>query len=522
MRKIIEILLLCMAVLLSLGSAAEADPAEFGDISSHWAREAIERWSGLGIVNGFDGYFRPDDYVTRGEIAAILTRVMNYTLEAENSFADLDEQWYLGPMLKTAAAGIFRGSGGYIRPQSNITRQEAVLVFYRAFLPGRSLGSAEISLEDVSEWARPELLAMYAGGYIDDEFIGRGLKDNLTRAEAVALLDAILGRAADGEYRGQIQGNALLVHNELTGVQIDGDLLIPVGITGQINLAEVTVLGGIYNFSGAEVVFDQDSYGEVFQVDIYRDAEIFAADAPEFLDYYGQQIPVQPGVPVFSRSHDDFTSEAGRAAYSGPEGRAAIGIDVSAWQGEIDWAKVKADGVEFAMLRVGFRGYEAGTVNTDKYFHQNARAALENGIEIGVYFFSQAITPQEAIAEANHVIDLIREYNITYPVCFDWEMITEAKARTDGLPKETVTACAVAFCETVKAAGYIPAVYIYTETAYFCYDLTQICGYDLWFAKYAAVPLFYYDFQMWQFTDSGSVNGISGKVDMNLSFKGYR
>ena len=124
-----------------------------------------------------------------------------------------------------------------------------------------------------------------------------------------------------------------------------------------------------------------------------------------------------------------------------------VGVDVSSHQYDIDWSRVKAAGMEFAIIRVGYRGYETGKVCLDDYFEKNIKGALENGLKVGVYFFSQAITPEEAIEEAEFVLNHIQGYEVTFPVVFDWEPFSYSTARTNGLDKETLTSCAVAFLE---------------------------------------------------------------------------
>ena len=197
------------------------------------------------------------------------------------------------------------------------------------------------------------------------------------------------------------------------------------------------------------------------------------------------------------------------------------GIDISKYQGEVDWEKVKADGVEFVILRLGYRGYETGKVILDETFEANVKGATEAGIEVGVYFFSQAITQAEAIEEATMVLDYIKDYDITYPVVYDAEEIYDANARTNVLTTEQRTDFTITFCEQIKAAGYTPMIYGNIKWMVAQLDLTQLTQYDKWFAQYFKEPFFPYDFQMWQYTATGKVDGIEGDVDINISFKDY-
>ena len=152
----------------------------------------------------------------------------------------------------------------------------------------------------------------------------------------------------------------------------------------------------------------------------------------------------------------------------------------------------------------------------DKQFWANIQGALDAGLQVGVYFFSQATSAQEAREEARFVLDTIQGYDVTGPVVFDWENIGNDSARTDGMTSSQVTAAANAFCQMVEEAGYRPMIYFNQYIGYLLYDLDQVVQYPFWLAEYNAVPSFYYDFEMWQYTSSGSVSGISGKVDRNV------
>ena len=160
-------------------------------------------------------------------------------------------------------------------------------------------------------------------------------------------------------------------------------------------------------------------------------------------------------------------------------------------------------------------------MNLDRNFQSNLEGAMSVGLDVGVYFFSQAITPEEAAEEAEFVLSYLDGYELTYPVVFDWEVIGQESARTYGLDTETLCACANTFCSMVEEAGYRPMIYFNSYAGYVKYDLSQVLDYDFWFAQYSQVPTFYYDFQMWQYSSQGRVDGISGDVDLNLSFVDY-
>ena len=198
------------------------------------------------------------------------------------------------------------------------------------------------------------------------------------------------------------------------------------------------------------------------------------------------------------------------------------GIDVSKWQYDINWKKVAAAGIDYAIIRLGYRGTAAeGNTAMDPYFEQNIKGALDAGLHVGVYYFTQAITVEEAIEEANIVIDALKGYNITFPVVYDTEY--REGGRANDLPNELRTACAKAFCDTVLAAGYTPVVYTSTNWSVLDLNLEELTNYDLWYAYYGnPEDLYYpYEYTMWQYTDSGKVDGINGAVDMNISFMDY-
>ncbi len=196
-----------------------------------------------------------------------------------------------------------------------------------------------------------------------------------------------------------------------------------------------------------------------------------------------------------------------------------VGIDVSKWNGNIDWDKVKNAGVEYAIVRAGYRGSKTGSLVEDPYFATNMKGAAASGVPVGIYFFTQAVNEVEAVEEASVVISLIREYKIDYPVFIDTEG-AGGNGRADGLDPETRTLVCEAFCRTIKNAGYDAGVYasrnwynnnLYTE---------RLDDYIIWLAEYRSTPLYQGYYQMWQYTSKGKIDGIDGNVDMNISYLG--
>lgn len=196
------------------------------------------------------------------------------------------------------------------------------------------------------------------------------------------------------------------------------------------------------------------------------------------------------------------------------------GVDVSSHQKNIDWEAVKAAGVDFAIIRAGYRGYDQGGLYTDDSWEENAQGALDAGLPIGVYFYSQAITVEEAKEEAKLVLKAMRGYDITFPVVFDWECVGP-QARTYEATSRMVTDCTIAFCQEIEKAGYTSAFYFNQSMAMDTFRLRELKEYDFWLAQYKDAMTFPYDVAMWQYTNKGKVPGISGDVDLNLSFRNY-
>lgn len=195
------------------------------------------------------------------------------------------------------------------------------------------------------------------------------------------------------------------------------------------------------------------------------------------------------------------------------------GIDVSSHQGEIDWEQVAADGVEFVFVRAVYRGYGSGKLVEDEMFETNVEGALKAGLKVGVYVYSQAITEEELLEEANLVLDKIAPYRIECPVAFDVEKVSGASARMNELTVEERTSLAALFCQTIEAAGYRSMIYHNLEMGTLLLDLTALEEYDKWFAYYNDDLYYPYAYAAWQYTNKGTVAGISGSVDMNISFK---
>ena len=201
-------------------------------------------------------------------------------------------------------------------------------------------------------------------------------------------------------------------------------------------------------------------------------------------------------------------------AADGALNRTARGIDVSKFQGSIDWNAVKSDGITFAIIRCGYRGYGSGALVEDSTYRQNIQGAINAGLRVGVYFYSQAINEAEAVEEASMVLSLVSGYSLPLGVYYDTESV--GGGRANALSAAERTACAVAFCETIRSAGYSAGVYSYASWFYNALNFANISKYNIWIAQYRDTLSFSYKHNIWQYTGSGSVKGISKPVDMNI------
>ena len=209
--------------------------------------------------------------------------------------------------------------------------------------------------------------------------------------------------------------------------------------------------------------------------------------------------------------------------YEGTDLKSIKGIDISAYNKVTDWNAVKNDGVEFAMVRVGYRGYSKGGLIEDDRFMEHTKGASEAGVQLGAYFVTQAINTSEAIEEADFVIALLKASgaDYTWPIALDLEDAASLDARTAMLSKNERTDIIIAFCDRIKEAGYTPMLYAAIRWYMDEMDISRLTDYNKWFAQYFNRPFFPYEFQMWQYTSSGEVDGVDGNVDLNLCLKNY-
>lgn len=249
--------------------------------------------------------------------------------------------------------------------------------------------------------------------------------------------------------------------------------------------------------SGQETFSFRDVVGNEYEAPLLNELERSDYDESRLIDKNGYRYYTDKDGKVVSR----------------------IGIDVSRYQTQIDWQAVKGSGIEFAIIRLGYRGYgEDGKLMLDEQYKNHMEGALEAGLDVGVYFFSQAVTKEEALEEAEFVTDHLKGYEINGPVVFDTEEVKGADARANGLDKEQYTSHCVTFGKAVKKAGYEPMIYANMKWFAYSLDLLKLEDFDIWYADYEQVPQFPYQFRMWQYTETGSVPGIDGNVDLNVWF----
>lgn len=244
----------------------------------------------------------------------------------------------------------------------------------------------------------------------------------------------------------------------------------------------------------------------------------------DFLDVFGESYTtvLLEDIPMHAYDYTRLNIDSDLYTYEDEEGNitSKVGIDVSKYQGEVDWQQVKDYGIDFVIIRLGFRGYsEEGNLAVDEYYDANVEGALAAGLEVGVYFFSQAITEEEALEEAEFVLEHIEGYDITLPVVFDTEIIDLEEARTYDIDQQIFTDACVAFCDKIEESGYDSMIYFNLVWSALTLDLEQLVDYDKWYADYYDEPQYPYAFDIWQYTETATVPGVEGNVDLNIIFE---
>lgn len=406
-----------------------------------------------------------------------------------NSYADVAENnWFYDYVMELSESGVIGGRGdGSFDPGAPVTVGEALKLSFLA-------AGWEEQAPTGTHWA---------SGYADFARSAALLPDELLDTLDVPISRLSVARLAAGAIGfGQS-------FSESPFADVDDPYVTA--------LSEAGVLTGMDE--NGETVYHPDqplTRAEISTI-VWRLRNAVTLGTKQTVRYGSRELNVVSGVAFNRYDKDAFSGEGISMTYAAPGVTALRGIDVSKHQGNIDWTAA-SENLDFAILRVGGRFWGSGDIYEDTLFEEFYAGAAATGLRLGYYFYSQAITPEEAVEEADYVIAKLQGKRVGAPVVFDWETAGADDARTNGLPVSVVCDCAVAFCERVKAAGYTPMIYMNTYDGYIKYDVSRLTDYDIWYAgQYnGAYPRFIYDFQMWQYTSSGSVNGVSGKVDMDL------
>ena len=226
--------------------------------------------------------------------------------------------------------------------------------------------------------------------------------------------------------------------------------------------------------------------------------------------------PKNPTIPPDRNPYDRYDFQYNKHNYLVLQNVESYpGVDVSAYQGDIDWQQVKKSGIDFAMIRLGYRGYESGKLVEDAYAKKNLDGAAAAGLKVGAYFFSQALNIKEVDEELEFMLEILGEQYLAMPLVLDWEIPT-ANARTARMDGRTLTDIQLHFCKKVSDMGYQPMVYFNWHQSENLYVLHELEEYPFWLALYQDRMTYPWKVEMWQYTSSGRVPGIPGDVDLNV------
>lgn len=310
-------------------------------------------------------------------------------------------------------------------------------------------------------------------------------------------------------------------------------LYIVLGMLGLIFFAVGLATGYIMgNLSGkdkeaAEVKTEQEETGEQEAATVNKPQVIVSdKDKTNITNVY---IPsrkrILGQIPINSFNTENFYIDDGFMAYHDDEGNkiSHLGIDLSYHQENVNWDELKESGIEFVMLRCGYRGYSEGGLVRDEKFDEYAKACNERDIPLGVYFFTQAVSVEEAEREADFTLELIKDYKISYPVAIDTEYVSDTQARTnvEEIDEDLRSRMCIAFCERIKEAGYYPMIYASENWIRRELDYEALQEYDFWAPQYLDENDFMYDFTIWQYTERGFIKGVDEQVDLDISMVDY-
>ncbi len=365
-------------------------------------------------------------------------------------------------------------------------------------------------------------------------FVGETVKIGATVSNATASEVKIQATSADAnvaEVTGEIANNGELV---ITGKAAGSTTITATYTENGVVVKQtcaVTVKSNpkddkntrLKDSSGNQLYVEENgSYREAVYADYYTDEPLYIMSGAKYtgwqnidgkLYYFDASGNKVTGEQVIQGARYNFASDGSLVQGSG-----TMGIDVSKWNGTIDWKAVKNSGVSYVIIRVGYRGSSVGSLVEDPKFAANIKGATNAGLKVGIYFFSQAVDEVEAVEEASMVLDRISGYKISYPIFIDVEA---SGGRADGISKETRTAVCKAFCQTIQREGYTAGVYSNKSWLTSKLDAGALGAYKIWLAQYRDTPTYTGKYDLWQYRSTGRVNGISGDVDMNISYLGY-
>lgn len=401
----------------------------------------------------------------------------------ETPYADVDKySWFAPYVIELSKRHIVSGyPDGSFRPAENVTVGAALKLILLA------AGYEEQPALSGQHWASGYLALAESSGFIE-----KGYALKLDTPASRLLIAQITAAALSLEAEGSSP--------------FDDTRITEVTALYEVGIAEGSIVNGKRLYKPESSIIRSEMCAIVSRIRKYTAVYPSAADG----GYVMEEKKIE-------------TDTDGRLSYNDSSVRTITGIDVSHHQGEIDWEAVAADGIEFAMLRIGYRGHGTeGTLNPDTTFEANYEAARAAGIKVGVYFFSQAITPEEAYEEAMYTLELLDGRELDYPIAYDWELPGKT-ARTYGLANEIIDECSKVFLAAIEEAGYIPMLYFNRSMYFDIYNLDEYkSGNSLWFALYDSTSPIEEPLNIWQYTPSGTVAGIKGDVDLNISIEKYR
>ena len=385
----------------------------------------------------------------------------------------------------------------------------------KGYVTGLTLDKQSVTV-GVGKTAKITASVSTEGGAVDSNVYWSSSDENI----------ALVG--IDGTVVGKAKGSAVITCKTAGKTKDGKDIAVTCTVTVNSAMDDTTTTLTYRRDDGAVFtlfVKDGENYREAKYADYYTYNTFYIKENKLFgwqnengnTRYYNSEGKYVTGEQVIGGVKYNFASDGTLSVGSG-----TMGIDVSKWNGSINWNAVKQSGVSFVIIRCGYRGCTQGGLIEDPNFHTYASGAEAAGLKVGVYFFSQAINEREAVEEASMAISMAQRHRISYPIFIDSEYGSNShNARADGLGKAERTAICRAFCETIRSAGYTSGVYASKSWFYNKLDAGSLNNYKIWLAHYCSKTDYTGKYELWQSSSTGRINGISGNVDINTSYLGY-